>query len=497
MNFPVNQVIDLIFRDVENRYKNRKNKIEDVMKKNNLLISLVFLLMISITIGCAVEMQQMPTLQVRETEKEEENTSRSSNSPQEAARFTIESDPNFKEPVSILYQAFFDGEAPVFVDQNADLLVAKPEEDESFHYATPAYILPGAALFPLSNLPEIQEFINFSLSAAGQEILVDVGLLAENIILTDQAGNQVEIELPVRRVLSAYGPVTSIVYSVDAEDRFVSASYLGARDPLGSSVMAKIDPRFPGIKGDDSFSQSEFNIEQAASLNPDLILANARSSWLDAAAQLDIPVFLYDPETPELLKEAVLLTGQIFGPHSTAQAQAWVKYFEAVVEEIGSQVADIPEEDRLDVLFTGTEPLRVASGDMFQSFIIDAVGGISVTSELEGYWNNVNLEQVVLWEPEVIIVPPYGGASVDAITESQEWQILDTVQNGRVYRMPKLVVPWDTPAPDAVLGIIWMGQRLYPEQVDLNCAVEAEYFYQTFYDYEITEEEIGSICTFK
>lgn len=467
------------------------------MKKNRLLISFVLLLMITLAAGCTVEAEQMPTLQVRETEKEEDSTSESLNNQEEAARFTIESDPNFKEPVTILYQAFFDGEEPIFVDQNADLLVAHPEQDGSFHPATPAYFLPGAALIPLNDLPEIQEFINFSLSASGQEILVDVGLLAENIILTDQAGNQVEIELPVRRVISAYGPVTSIVYSVDAEDRFVSASYLGARDPLGASVMEKMDPRFPGIKGDDSFSQSEFNVEEAASLNPDLILANARSSWIDAASQLDIPVFLFNPETPELLKEAVLLTGQIFGPHSTAQAQAWVKYFEAVIEQIGSQVSDIPEEGRLDVLFTGTEPLRVVSGDMFQSYIIDAVGGISVTSELEGYWNNVNLEQVVLWEPEVIIVPPYGGASVDAITESQEWQILDAVQNGRVFRMPKLVAPWDTPAPDAVLGIIWMGQRLYPERVDLNCAVEAEYFYQTFYDYEITEEELGSICTFE
>lgn len=467
------------------------------MKNYRLLISFVFLLMISVISGCVTETHQMPTLQVRATEITEESSSESLNNPEETARFTIESDPNFKEPVSILYQAFFDGEVPVFVDQNADLLVVHPEADESFHPATPAYFLPGAALIPLNDSPEIQEFISFSLSGFGQEILVDLGLLAENIILTDQAGNQVEIELPVKRVLSAYGPVTSIVYSVDAEDRFVSASYLGARDPLGSSVMEKMDPRFPGIKGDDSFSQSEFNIEEAASLNPDLILANARSSWLDSAAQLDIPVFLYDPETPELLKEAVLLTGQIFGPHSTAQAQAWVKYFEAVIEQIGNQVADVPEEDRIDVLFTGTEPLRVASGEMFQSFIIDAVGGISVTSDLEGYWNNVNLEQVVLWDPEFIIVPPYGGASVETITESQEWQILDAVKNGRVYRMPKLVAPWDTPAPDAVLGIIWMGQRLYPEQVDLNCSAEAEYFYQSFYDYEITEEELGSICSFE
>jgi iron complex transport system substrate-binding protein len=261
--------------------------------------------------------------------------------------------------------------------------------------------------------------------------------------------------------------------------------------------MEKMDPRFPAIKGDDSFSQSEFNIEEAASLNPDLILANARSSWLESAAELDIPVFLFDPETPERLKEAVFLTGQIFGPHSTAQANAWVKYFEGVMEKIGIQANNIPDEDKLDVLFTGTEPLRVVSGEMFQTFIIETVGGHSVTSGLGGYWNNVNLEQVLLWAPDVVIVPPYGGASVEAITESQEWQILDAVKEGRVYRMPKLVAPWDTPAPDAVLGVIWMGQQLYPEKYDLECTQEAEYFYNTFFDYKITEEELATVCNFE
>jgi iron complex transport system substrate-binding protein len=206
---------------------------------------------------------------------------------------------------------------------------------------------------------------------------------------------------------------------------------------------------------------------------------------------------LYDAETPEALKEAVLLTGQILGPHPTAQANAWVRYYESIVESIEEKVAEIPIDNRAEVLFTGTEPLRVASGDMFQSYIIETAGGISASSDLSGYWNNIDLEQVVIWNPDVIIVPPYGGASVEAIIESEEWQILDAVKDGKVYRMPKLVAPWDTPAPDAVLGIIWMAQQLYPDLIDLDCSTEAEYFYNTFFDYEITEEELAAICSIK
>ena len=464
------------------------------MKNTRYLIAFSLIIGIIVIAGCTSETYQAPTLEIRETEGESRSTPEEVSSPSIEPRFTIESAPEFKDPVNELYRSFFKDETPVFVDEDGDLLVRTLEEDDEFHADLPAIFLPNALMVSQNDSTEIQGFIDFALSVEGQQVLISENFLPDKITLTDQTGNQVEIEMPIRRLLSAYGPVTSIVYTVDAEERFVSASYLGARDPLGSSVMEKMDPRFPGIRGDESFSQSEFNIEEAATLNPDLILANARSSWLDSAAQLDIPIFLYDPETPERLKEAVLLTGQIFGPHSNAQAQAWVKYFEGVIESVGEKVGDIPEENRLNVLFTGTEPLRVASGEMFQSFIIESAGGNSVTADLEGYWNDINLEQVVLWEPDVIIVPPYGGASVEAITESEEWQILDAVQAERVYQMPKLVAPWDTPAPDAVLGIIWMGQRLYPERVDLNCATEAEYFYQTFFDYEITEEELATLC---
>jgi iron complex transport system substrate-binding protein len=248
--------------------------------------------------------------------------------------------------------------------------------------------------------------------------------------------------------------------------------------------------------GDDYFTQQDFNVEQAASLNPDLIITSARTSWLNTVDELGISVFLFDAETPERLKEAVLLSGQLFGPHTTAQAEAWVAYYDTIINTIMQQTSGISEEEQIKVLFTGTDPLRVASGEMYQTNIIEYAGGISVSTDLSGYWNDINLEQIVIWDPDLIIVPPYGGASIEAITESEEWQILEAVQEGQVFRMPKLVVPWDTPAPDSVLGIVWMAQLLYPDQVGLTCAEEAEYFYNMFYNYAITADEIDTICQF-
>ena len=258
--------------------------------------------------------------------------------------------------------------------------------------------------------------------------------------------------------------------------------------------MGRIDPRFESLIGDNYFNQDDFNLEEAANRDPDLIITSARTAWLDTVSELGVPYFLYDAETPKALKEAILLTGQLFGPNTAAQAEAWVKYYDWIEAAVLEQTDTLTEDDQIKVLFTGTSPLRVASGDMIQSSLIEIAGGISVSAELTGYWNDINLEQVAAWNPDLILVPPYGGASVAAITEDADWQILDAVQAGQVYRMPKLVAPWDTPTPDTVLAVIWLSNLLYPELDTPDCGEQVQYFYNTFYNYDISAEEIDSLC---
>jgi len=462
------------------------------MKKRIIHLTLLALAAVLAFSACAPANETTPTdaVEVQETEETTEETTE-----EITARFTIEADPDLQEALTALYTACFPEELPLFVETEGDLLATAAPADEDFAPSDlPATFLPNKVLIPQTSSPDVVAFIDFAVSAAGQQVLIDLSALPPSITLTDQAGNTVEIAQPVERVISTYGPTTAIVYSVDGEAALVAASYLGAKDPLGATAMGNIDPRFEDLKSDDYFNQTDFNIEEAVSREPDLILANARSLWLDTVEELAIPIVLYDAETPELLKEAVLLTGEIFGPNSMAQAQAWVTYFEWVQDSILESTQMFAEEDRPQVLFTGTSPFRIASGEMYQTSLIEIAGGISVSAELIGYWHDVNLEQIAAWAPDVIIVPPYGGASVAAITEDSEWQILEAVQAGSVYQMPKLVAPWDTPAPDSVLGIIWLSQVLYPDLADLDCREQAAYFFNTFFDYAISAEELDTIC---
>jgi iron complex transport system substrate-binding protein len=415
----------------------------------------------------------------------------------EDAPFTIQADDDLKPALELLYGAVYDGVAPTFVEDGADLLATADSETLAIdaYLDRPIYFLYGAGLAPLTENEDALAFMDFTVTAEAQQLLIDAGLLPGTVTVVDQGGNEVEAPQPVQNILSPYSMGTYYIYSVGAADRVIAANFLGWRGKAGEN-MALIDPGFMDKINVMEMSQEELNVEEAAALMPDLITASTRTAWIDAVRELGVPLVLYEGETPEALKEAMLLTGQYLGPNALARAEAWVDYYDWVYEVVTEKTGALAEAGRVKVLFSGTEPLRVTSGDMYQTAMIEAAGGISVSADLVGYWNDVNLEQVITWNPDVIFVPSYGGASVEAITESEEWQALEAVREGRVYQLPLFSAPLDTPVPDSVLGIVWMAQVLYPDLLgdDLDCATEAGYFYSTWYDYDLPDDVAASLC---
>ncbi|MFQ3536694.1 MAG: ABC transporter substrate-binding protein [Aggregatilineales bacterium] len=409
----------------------------------------------------------------------------------QSALFTIEAPGELQPALRALYKARF-GAEPAFVQSNGDLIATNdPAFRPSGMGGVPPHFLPGAFFLMARPKAEAETFVAFAVSPDGQAVLIEGGFLPASVTVTDQAGNTVEIAQPVRRIITPYSIATYLIYGVGAGERLVGAGYLGTRDPVGAARMSAIDPRFPTLSG-YTLNQREINIEQVAQLAPDLIVTSARTAWLDTVRELNIPFVLLQGESPERLKESVLLMGELLGPNTKARAQTWLDYYDSIFSAVVEATKDVTERPK--VLFVGESPLRVISGQMYQTDIIAAAGGRSVSAELTGFWNDVNLEQVALWNPDVIVIAPYGSVTPQTFKENPEWAVIKAVQEGRVYKMPSWVAPWDTPVMDSVLGVIWLAQKLFPERVPLDCALEAQYFFRVFYDHELPEAEIAAVC---
>jgi len=307
----------------------------------------------------------------------------------------------------------------------------------------------------------------------------------------DQSGRSVTIPLPVETIVSVHGIGTYYIYTLGAGDRLAIAYYIGVKTLSGvSDSMLRWEPRLPEI-----LSFGDPNVEELVASGAQLVLADGaqHEAVAEQLRELRIPVVLYRAETPEALKDAVTLTGTILGADAEDRAAAFIADYDRIVDAVAAEVSALDEGSRVRVLFIGTSLTKVISGDMYQSYLIEAAGGVSVTRDLFGSWNEVNLEQILLWNPEVIVIPPYGLIQPADILENPDWQSLEAIQSGRVYRMPRIIAPMDTPVPESLLGIAWMAKTFYPELVTLDLAEEVVRFYADYYQFELTDEEVDHL----
>ena len=314
-----------------------------------------------------------------------------------------------------------------------------------------------------------------------------------DITVIDQLGHSVTLRQPVETLASVYGIGTYYIYALGCGDRLVTAYYVGLKtlSSVSESVF-RWEPRIPEL-----LSFGDPNVEELAASGAQLVLADG-ALHTDVAAQLrelGIPVVLCQVETVASLKEALLLLGSILGAEAEQQATSLIMDYNRIVDAVAADVAKIEEQDRVHVLFVGTSLTKAVGRDMYQSYLIEAAGGVSVTRDLPGSWNEVNLEQILLWDPDVIIIPPYGAIQPADVVNNPDWQTIAAVRTGRVHRMPRIIAPMDTPVPESLLGIAWMANVFYPEQMTLDLADEIVHFYTDYYQFALTDEEIGQLAT--
>ncbi|HEX7125918.1 MAG TPA: hypothetical protein VF406_09070 [Thermodesulfobacteriota bacterium] len=123
---------------------------------------------------------------------------------------------------------------------------------------------------------------------------------------------------------------------------------------------------------------------------------------------------------------------------------------------------DLPEYGRL----TGrgdtanVEVVLAARPDLILDY-----GSVTPTSASlagRGRLASVSLEQVLLWNPEVVLTLDWVFFA-DGVRRP-EWEGVDAVRAGRVYMVPRLPFPWfdRPPSVNRLIGVRWLLHLLYP-----------------------------------
>jgi len=315
------------------------------------------------------------------------------------------------------------------------------------------------------------------------------------VTVTDALGRTVEFaELPQRIVLA--GKATTML--IDAFYMFPEAldkvvSYENRSQSANSFIKAAF-PKTESLVLLDKNAAAE----QIAPLTPDLVVLKTymKDSLGDSLEAIGIPVIYLDLETPEQFYADLRTIGQVLG--NPERAEELVGLYQATDESVKEIVAGIADTEKPGVLLLQYSKdgdniaFEVPPVEWLQTILVENAGGIPVWKETttDGGWTIVTLEQIAVWNPDLIFIVDYSGGAVEVVQSlmaDTNWTSLDAIKNGQVYAFPADYFSWDQPDPRWILGELWLATKIHPAQfssVDIND--EFTNFYKSYYGLDDT-----------
>ncbi|AEG19368.1 ABC transporter substrate-binding protein [Methanobacterium paludis] len=336
--------------------------------------------------------------------------------------------------------------------------------------------------------------------------LTETGYLpGGNKTITDMANRTLSVPSPVNSVLSTSPTITVMLYML-APDKLLAFNYVTT-----SEEQKYMPDKYKNLSSVGGWYGSQTgDYEQFIAMNPDVILdsytpSNSSSEDLATVATLkarqqqfgSIPdLGVADTNNISTLDPSIEFIGTLLGTEDTAKKLT--AFNDKVQKEVTDVVSTIPESEKVTVYYAeGTAGLQTDPSGSVHGQLISLCGGINVADVQEeggaGH-STVSMEQVLQWDPEVIITTDetfyaevYGNSS---------WSGVTAVKNKRVYLSPQSPFKWfDRPTgANMIIGIPWTAKVIYPDKFqDLNLTSQVEEFYSDFYHYKLTDDEVNKI----
>ncbi len=267
--------------------------------------------------------------------------------------------------------------------------------------------------------------------------------------VVDEAGRTVRVPLSPLRIVSLAPSLTETIYALGLQDRLV-----GDTDFCDYPAEAQKKPKVGGGINP--------NLEEIASLHPDLVLVTNSFNRLETVRALDslgIPSYDIDPHTvDEILASTEKLAGVLGVPEA---GKTLAEDLQRRLTVLQAKLAALPQTKVLFVVWT--EPLMsIGKG----TFVADALRKAGANSIVESSrdWPQMNLEEVVHLQPDFLIFPEThsdaGAHDFDTLALKPGWRLLDAVHNRRFAVVSDAVI---RPAPRIVSVIEDLARQLHPD----------------------------------
>lgn len=290
------------------------------------------------------------------------------------------------------------------------------------------------------------------------------------ITVTDMAGRQVSVTVPVKKVVLGYDRHLPSFAAVAGEDFLSKIAGWGKIIPKCDQNIYKFKKKYPGIEAIPdvgNHAKGTFSVEKVISLKPDVVifplwmLIDKYEGTVEDIAKMEkmgIPTVFIDywKKPFENTIPSTLLLGTLLGKEKRAKEIA--DFYQKRVDEVVSRLQKISKPKPrvyLEGASKGYSDYGWSCGNAGWGAIVAKAGGINIAEGIIKERGMIAPEYLLKTNPDVIIIALTGrswleapsstkiGSHADteesrrfflkAFTERPGWDTLSAVKNGRVY----------------------------------------------------------------
>ena len=315
----------------------------------------------------------------------------------------------------------------------------------------------------------------------------------------DSTGRIVTVPGEITKI-AITGPLSQVYILPLAGDMLVGVSNAYAEDAaqyLPAYIFEKTEiGQLYGGKG-------EMDLEALLAAAPDIVIdigepkGSIAEDLTALTEQTGIP-FVHIDATVATAPEAYRTLGALLGREEKAEELAvWCETTYANMTAMMEKVdADGARKSLLYCL--GDKGVNVIAQGSFHAETVNMMSNnLAVVEDVvsSGAGNEVDLEQILVWNPEVILFAP--DSCYDAIAGEAQWQSVSAVAAGNYYETPYGPYGWlsSPPSVQRYLGMLWLGDLLYPEYTEYDLQEAVTEYYKLFYGCDLTNEMYHSLMT--
>jgi len=309
---------------------------------------------------------------------------------------------------------------------------------------------------------------------------------------TDSTGRTVTIPAEITKI-AITGPLSQVYILPLAGDMLVGVCNEFSADAalyLPQEIFNKTEiGQLYGGKG-------EMDLEALLTAAPDIVIDigepkdSIGSDMTALTEQTGIP-FIHVDATVATAPEAYRTLGKLLGREEKGEELA--DWCEKTYENITAMMKKVDADNaRKGLLYClGDKGTNVIAEGSFHAETINLMSrNLAVIEDVfpGGLGNEVDLEQILLWDPEIIIFAP--DSCYHAIAGDPQWQSVSAVVKSNYFKTPDGPYGWlsSPPAVQRYLGMLWLGELLYPDYTDYNLQEEITEYYKLFYGCDLTND---------